>query len=199
MSERIGAAYDRRADEYIDLFGSVDATAAQDRVVIETWADQVRGPVLDAGCGPGQWTHHISARRREPVTGVDCSSRFIASARDRFPGIDFIEAALQRIPTADGTFGGVLSWFSLIHTKPSEVPAVLRELARVTRPGGSLLIGFFTGPDRQSFDHAVTTAWFWSPQSLGQLVDQAGFRCERIAERHEAQMRPQAEVIATRR
>ncbi|WP_309067175.1 class I SAM-dependent methyltransferase [Microbacterium sp.] len=199
MSEQVAGAYDRRAEEYIDLFGSVDATSARDRVVIETWADGVRGPILDAGCGPGQWTHHVAGRREEPVAGVDCSRRFIASARRRFPGIDFIEGDLARLPFADGAFGGVLAWFSVIHTAPSEVPAILREFARVTRRDGSLLMGFFSGPDQEPFDHAVTTAWYWTSDALGRKLERAGFAVEWAVERHEARMRPQAEIIATRR
>jgi len=198
MTEDVAAAYDRRAAEYIELFGDVDATAAQDRDVIERWSDGIRGSILDAGCGPGQWTRHLAARRAEPVVGLDGACRFIAAARERFPGVSFTVGELSRLPFDDATLGGVLAWFSIIHTAPPHLPPVLEEFARVLRPGGSVLIGFFAGADRQPFDHAVTTAWFWEAGSLSRLLECAGFAVQSVSERHEEGMRPQGEIVATR-
>jgi hypothetical protein len=65
----------------------------------------------------------------------------------------------------DASLGGILAWFSLIHTDPDQIGAPLTEFARGTRPGGGLLIGIFEGAELAPFDHAVTTAYFW-PVSL---------------------------------
>ena len=60
--EAVRTAYSGRSAEYIDLFGSIDAADDRDRQRVERWADGLDGPVLDAGCGPGHWTHHLAAR-----------------------------------------------------------------------------------------------------------------------------------------
>ena len=51
------------------------------------------------------------------------------------------------------------------------------ELVRAPAPGGHLLLGFFGGDDpvTQEFDHKVTLAYRWSPDSLAELLRQAGF------------------------
>lgn len=195
---RVAAAYDRRAGEYIELLGRVDATSCRDRLAIESWADGIDGAILDAGCGPGQWTRHLAARREEPVVGLDLSARFLEEARARSPLLTFVEGDLGQMPFDDGAFDGVLAWFSTIHTPPADMPRVLGELARVTRAGGRIMLGFFAGTDREPFDHAVTTAYFWQAASLAHLLEAAGFAVERTVQRHEDGMRPQGEIVAVR-
>ncbi len=48
---------------------------------------------------------------------------------------------------ASDSIGGVLAWYSLIHHEPSTIQRALGEFARVLRPGGGLLLGFFVGPE----------------------------------------------------
>lgn len=45
-----------------------------------------------------------------------------------------------------GGLGGILAWYSLIHTDPDRLDPLLAEFARAVRPGGGLAIGFFEGP-----------------------------------------------------
>lgn len=82
------------------------------------------------------------------MIGVDASAGFLASAHERFPQVSFARAELDAPPLATASVGGVLAWYSLIHTPPTGVPAILRELARVLTPAGSLLLGFFDGRRR---------------------------------------------------
>lgn len=195
---RIGEAYDRRADEYIRLFGSVEDTAERDARVIAQWRDGVRGPVLDAGCGPGHWTDFLAARGEGGATGIDASDRFVSAARARFPHLRFEKADLADLPFEDGSFGGVLAWFSLIHTPPAELPGIVRELARVLEPGGSLLVGYFDGPAGAAFDHAVATAYYWSATALRDVLEAERFAVQATATRKETGMRAQGELVATR-
>ncbi|MET3923218.1 hypothetical protein [Arthrobacter sp. UYEF20] len=53
-------AYSRRAVEYVERFASMDAVHPSDRQLVATWAGGVEGLVLDAGCGPGQWTNFLN-------------------------------------------------------------------------------------------------------------------------------------------
>jgi SAM-dependent methyltransferase len=78
----------------------------------------------------------------------------------------------------DGTLAGVLSRWSIIHTPPPELPALLAEFARVLAPGGHLLLAFWATEDpsvpTQSFDHTVTLAHRWSPDHLAALLGDNG-------------------------
>lgn len=197
----IGAAYDARAAEYAELAGDVEQMNAADRSLIARWRDATPGRLLDAGCGPGLWTDFLDDENRD-VIGLDISEELLAAARSRHPHLRLEQGSFYVLPVADTSLGGILAWYSLIHTPPAELPAVLEEFARAVAPGGSLLIGFFDGPPRQPFAHAVTEAYFWSAEALSALLASAGFtvshqeRRERASD--EISIRPHGALIATR-
>ena len=64
-------------------------------------------------------------------------------------------------------------------------------------PGRSLLLGFFDGDVGAPFDHAVTTAYYWSAEALGELLAQHEFVVERAAVRQGPGVRRQGDLIAT--
>ena len=167
-------SYAARAAEYTDLFGSIAATAAEDRRLIGEWAASIEGPALDAGCGPGHWTAFLRARG-VTVEGLDLVPEFVDGAAARFPDLNFRVGDLGALPVGDGSLGGILSWYSLIHTEPEQVPEILSGFARALRLGGTLLLGFFTGPQFEPFDHAVVTAYFWPIPLLADALATAGF------------------------
>lgn len=197
----IAAAYDARAAEYVALIGDIGQTDARDRTLIAAWRDATHGRLLDAGCGPGLWTRFLHDGDRA-VVGVDLSEEFIAHARGRHPDLEFRQGSFAALPVADASLGGILAWYSLIHTPPEGLPAILAEFARVTAPGGSILIGFFDGPAREPFAHAVTTAYFWTPDALQPVIEQAGFVVtafeRRVRTPGEPSSRPHASLTATR-
>lgn len=195
--DAVGAAYGARAAEYTELLGSVEVLAAQDRGTISTWGAGIDGPVLDAGCGPGHWTAFLQQHGVD-AQGIDLTPEFIDIARSRFPEARFRVGALEALPFPDAALDGLLSWYSVIHTPPDGVPAILREFARVLRPGGSLLLGCFEGPRLEPFDHAVTTACFWPIAEMRSELERAGFAVGSVRTRTDQGSRPHAEYLAER-
>jgi SAM-dependent methyltransferase len=193
----VAAAYDSRADEYIEKLGSIEQMAPPDRATIGSWAAGLDGPVLDAGCGPGHWSDVLRDGGRRTVVGVDLSARFVATAHQRFPHVGFVVGDLAALPIASGSVGGILAWFSIIHIAPRGVSDVLREFARVLVPGRSVLLGYFDGDAGERFDHAVTTAYYWSADSLGELLAQQGFVVEGAAAREGSGGRREGHLLAT--
>jgi ubiquinone/menaquinone biosynthesis C-methylase UbiE len=181
----VAAAYDSRAEEYVERLGSVHQMADRDRLTIEQWRDSTEGWLLDAGCGPGHWTEMLSAGGRRTVVGIDGSARFLESARDRFPGNRFVAADLSALPIGSRSVAGILAWYSIIHTRPTELPQILDEFARTLTPGGSLLLGFFVGDPGVAFEHAVTTAYYWSAEALTDLLHPHGFTVEHAETRRD--------------
>lgn len=174
------AAYDAVAARYAELFSDVLETLPMERAMLAAFAEFVRahspGPVADVGCGPGHVTAHLRALGLAAF-GVDLSPEMVAIARRAHPDLRFDEGTMTALDLADGVLGGVLAFYSVIHTPPRRLPAVFTEFQRVLAPGGHLLLGFFAGddPEPREFDHKVALAYRWSPDSLADLLRQAGF------------------------
>ncbi|MFH8404432.1 class I SAM-dependent methyltransferase [Streptomyces sp. NPDC018019] len=170
-------AYDAIARTYAELFHDQLRDRPLERALLGVFAELVRangdGAVADLGCGPGDITAHLHGLGLNAF-GVDASPVMIELAREANPRLRFEVGSMAALDIGDGALGGVLSRWSVIHTPPKDVPAILAEMARVLAPGGHLLIGFpaTDGPDDepQSYDHAVATAFRWSPDRLAGLL-----------------------------
>lgn len=196
--DRIRRAYAEHAAEYTALLGSVEDLQELDRQRIGQWAEGVDGHILDAGCGPGQWTDFLR-RRGVDVSGIDLVPAFVEQARVRFPGVPFSVASLSDPDVPDHSLGAVLAWYSLIHLQPKELPHVLAGFARALTPGGHLLVGFFEGASGEPFDHAITPARYWSTDHFSRLLDDAGFELLDIEIRQDDGARPHASMSAVAR
>jgi SAM-dependent methyltransferase len=126
-------SFDVSADAYLRFMGRYSEPLA---VRFADLAGIGRGQrVLDVGCGPGALTAEL-VRRAGPdaVSAVDPSASFAAAARERLPGVDVRRSAAERLPFPDGTFDAALAQL-VVHFMTDPV-AGLREMGRVTRPGG---------------------------------------------------------------
>jgi SAM-dependent methyltransferase len=119
------------------------------------------GHIFDFGCGVGNSIPHF--RRYFPqaiVVGGDISSRSIALAQERFPGKEsYFLLKSDSIPAVDASFDLVFTACVFHHISPSEHIFWLRELYRVTRPGGHLVI-FEHNPYNPVTVHMVNTCPF---------------------------------------
>lgn len=190
-------AYGNRIDEYIRAVGNIAHAEVDDLTLVEAWGRRVDGPVLDVGCGPGQWTHWLTTKGIE-IAGMDPVPEFIARARRMYPEVPYRVGRAEELDVPSASLGGVLAWYSLIHSTPSEVASALGEFARCVRPGGGLLLGFFTAEEHGPFDHAVTTAYHWPLTSLVPLVEDAGFTVTHSATRSGRPARTHGEIIGVR-
>jgi ubiquinone/menaquinone biosynthesis C-methylase UbiE len=93
--------------------------------------------VLDVGCGPGALTAELVERLgADAVAAIDPSEPFVAAARERHPGVDVRLAAADAIPFEDDAFDAALA--QLVVQFMADANAGVREMARVTRPGGTV-------------------------------------------------------------
>jgi ubiquinone/menaquinone biosynthesis C-methylase UbiE len=132
------------------------------------------GSVLDVGCGPGHLTAHLRSLEVD-ATGVDPVPEFIDHARRTYPDGRYELGSMERLDAADHSLAGVLAWYSLIHLVPNELDAALAELRRVIARDGTLVAGFFDGDHVETFDHQVTTAYYWPADEFSSRLARAGF------------------------
>src|SRR5206468_5388483 len=91
--------------------------------------------LLDVGCGPGALTAELVNRvGPNAVSAVEPSASFVAAARERLPGVDMRQTGAERLPFGDAAFDAALAQL-VVHFMVDPV-AGLREMGRVTRPGG---------------------------------------------------------------
>ncbi len=96
--------------------------------------------VLDLACGQGR--HAVPLRRAGlQVVGLDLSAVLLEAARGRDPGLPLLRADMRAIPLADSSVDGVVSLFNSFgyFDSDEEDLGVLREVARVLRPGGTFV------------------------------------------------------------
>ena len=190
-------AYSRRADEYIDLLGSIDAVHAVDRALIAEWARVADGPLIDVGSGPGHLTEFLHGKGHD-VRGIEPSAAFVDSARSRFPACEFRLGDALTLREEKCRFAGILAWYSLIHLPPDEHAETLLALADALRPGGTMLLGFFVGPRTEIFEHAVAPAYFRSIEDVHGQAREAGLEIIENHTRTGDSHRPHGAVIASK-
>ncbi|MDA3643018.1 class I SAM-dependent methyltransferase [Saccharopolyspora indica] len=142
MTDAVGreAQYERFADEFAEHAEDGFHNAHYDRpACLELLGDVAGKRVLDAACGPGFYAAELVARGAQ-VVGCDISPRMVELAAQRVPSAEFrvhdLAEPLDWLP--DSSVDLVL--FALAVEYLDDRLAALRELRRVLRPGGALVL-----------------------------------------------------------
>lgn len=146
----VAAMFDGVARRY-DLTNTV-ISGGQDRL----WRRETRmalglkpgEKVLDLGAGTGVSTQEL-AKSGAFAVGADLSIGMLQAGRAKRPDVPLLAADALRLPFADETFDAVTISFALRNIVDTE--AALREMARVTKPGGRLVVCEFSTPTWRPF------------------------------------------------
>ena len=101
--------------------------------------DPARLDALDVGCGVGLMDRHLAGRFRS-LTGTDVSPGILEVAARENPGVRYELAERDRLPFDDGTFDLAFAVCVVQVVPPPERPRFVAELARVTAPGGLVVV-----------------------------------------------------------
>jgi ubiquinone/menaquinone biosynthesis C-methylase UbiE len=145
LSEHSAALYDTQVE--VLFTGAADVMRRRALQPIAEWMagrNQREQRALDVGCGTGRLLAAVhEAWPGMRLTGLDLSAPYLGEAR-RLVGktarVKLIEGAAEKLPFEDRSLDLVFSSF-LMHELPNDVRGdVLREMARVVKPGGLVVI-----------------------------------------------------------
>lgn len=128
-----------------------DWATYQESAFLPLWRDalravhgQERRKILDAGCGAGGACVEADKIGCE-IIGIDASTALLEIARKRLPTARFQEADLESLPFGDSEFDAVIAVNSVLYA--TDVAQTMRELTRVTRPEGQIVITNWGRPE----------------------------------------------------
>jgi SAM-dependent methyltransferase len=189
ITQSVRESYDRVAGEYArHLFHELEQKPL-DRELLNRFAAQVagRGEVCDLGCGPGHVARYLHTAGAI-VFGLDLSPRMVEQARQLNPGISFREGNMLALDLPDEALAGIAAFYSIVNIPEASLPAVFREMARVLKPGGLLLLAFHIGekvlrPEELWGQPVSMDFFFFQPSSIRLQLEAAGLQIEEIIER----------------
>ena len=138
-----------------ELYGDAFTQAALVSLLPPDWT------VADLGCGTGQVAAMLAPHVKQ-VIGVDQSAAMLKAAAKRTAGHDNVElrrGSLEALPLEDGAVDAALLLLALTYV--TDVDASLREIARVVRPQGRIVVVDLLRHDREDFRREM------GQQSLG--------------------------------
>jgi ubiquinone/menaquinone biosynthesis C-methylase UbiE len=162
-------AFEQLKERQSNVWGSApfenvaDSIADVHEAVVEAAGELEGRRLLDVACGTGELSA-IAARRGADVVGVDFAPVLVETAQRQFPHIDFRVGDAENLDFDDASFDVVTSTFGAMFAPDQERAA--GELARVTRPGGTLVMANWT-PEGAIGEMFRLTARFAPPPPEG--------------------------------
>jgi len=148
-----------RPEEFVEYLDVAAAALGERRRLRYPWLGLTAGgSVLDAGCGAGEVCSDLRGivGPTGRVVGIDASGTMIDTARARTIDAEFGVGDVHALAFEDATFDAVRSERVLQHVE--DPPRAVREMARVVRPGGRVLL---TDPDHHQADVATDHHDVW--------------------------------------
>src|SRR6188472_1232594 len=140
--------------------------------------------VLDVGCGPGALAVELAGRVGEDnVAAIDPATHFAAACQARIPGADVREGVAESLPWEDGTFDAAMC--SLVVAWMSDADQGIGEMARVTKPGGTVAAAMWdiAGGGLEMVSYFWNAAREINPSGVADEQPRAGVREGDLVER----------------
>jgi len=141
--DRVGETYEAAVDEAISFAGQehdfyLEVKARRLGELVRRHLGPGRPAALDVGCGPGLFDRHVAAAFE--LHGVDVSPAMVEQARETNPEVGYAVSEPGRLPYDDGRFDLAFAVCVLHHVERADRLPLVRETARVVRPGGLVAV-----------------------------------------------------------
>lgn len=194
-------SYDQVASDYAEKFKDEMDDKPFDRNCLDRLAREVGdlGQICDMGCGPGQIARYLHCKGIKAL-GVDLSPNMVAEAQRLNPEIHFHQGDMLSLPDEDNSWGGIAAFYCIIHIPRERIADALREMRRVLKPGGLLLVTFHVGTEikhlEEWWEKPVNLDFaFYLPGEMEAWLGEAGFE---LVETLIREPNPEVEVATQR-
>jgi cyclopropane fatty-acyl-phospholipid synthase-like methyltransferase len=137
--------------------------------------------ILEIGCGPGNITRYLMARRPDlTILATDVSRNMIALAREALPLVDFRELDCREISVLKTIYDGIVCGFCMPYLSEKDVETLIRDCYTLLSTGGVIYLSFVEGEPSQSgyqVSSSGSRIYFYCHQSalMNQLLTKTGF------------------------
>ncbi|MFC5995819.1 class I SAM-dependent methyltransferase [Pseudonocardia hispaniensis] len=183
-SNQVREFFERVAGEWDQMHQSF-----YDETVVDALAERAQlteaSTVVDVGTGTGFVAGGLAPRVRR-VIGVDSSPAMLAVARDNLTGlgignVELTEAPVDALPLKDRSADAAVANMVLHHAP--DPAAMIAEMARVVRPGGTVVISDCVEHDHEWMRTQQADRWLgFSAETIAELFERAGLTDHGYAE-----------------
>lgn len=144
--------------------------------------------LFEAGCGSGAFLAEVAAYRRVTLAGVDFAENLVAIARRKLTG-DFQVADITDLSSIEANrYDKVVSHGVFLYiASQADARRAVREMVRITRPGGTVYIGIVNDPERNAdperraaYDHPPSGSFVFPRSFWRDVAAEAGLSLELV-------------------
>lgn len=137
--------------------------------------------VLDVGCWTGQF-EKLAYKISKKIVGIDPKAEAIKLAKKELPKVDFLIAGADKLPFSNSYFDTVLMMDVIEHLPKESEISVLKEIRRVIKPGGILII---STPNKHFLSILLDPAYFlighrhYGMKEISKMLNEASFKIKK--------------------
>ena len=180
----IRAAYDHAAQEYAKrLWHELDGKPF-DRLMLRWFAERVPASetILEVGAGPGEVAAFLM-EQGATCLATDLSPEMVAVGKQCCPELDFEVQDFFNLSYEDESFTAVLAFYAIVNLQLEEVPAMLKEVFRVLKPGGLFFLSFHIKEEEDtvyvenffSEEQNPLTFYYFDVEDVCDMLKETGF------------------------
>lgn len=137
--------------------------------------------VLDVGCWTGQF-ERLAYKSAKKMVAIDSNPEAISFAKKKLPDVKFIVTKADKLPFSSSYFDSVFLMDVLEHVPKGSEKEVLRQIHRVIKPGGILII---STPNKHLLSILLDPAYFlighrhYSVKEISKMLTETGFKIKK--------------------
>lgn len=176
MWDILRTSYDREAERYDGRFASLQFIKYKTMLGERGEGLPPGRPLLDLGCGTGLLCDFLKEGGADynGLVGVDLSPKMVEAALSK--GMEAQTAHMGSLPFEDNHFAAILS-FTVLRIIPDEEMVILREAARVLKPGGLFILTILAKNDSVDFRDNLAEAGFIIEETRPDCGQDIGYIC----------------------